>query len=358
MGGFCMPTVRVIARLPDYPGKLVRELRARGFDVETRVASGLDAQAADLEIRLEHCPPENLSAMVSGAADHEAVCMLLESAPGAGGVRVLRVFLVAKDEQIQSQAYTPLPKSVVEMCTALLNKPADAVASSQTQLRFSPVVSTLLRNYATAARAFCVDRAIPRLRTQAARMGGMLRRGNAKSSGGPEPVPAEATNSYSDLVPSMFSLSDVSAGSHNPVAVATEPLPVPRRPSPSQFRIPAINWRLGSALIAAALLVSGTLYFAARHKGGSLSAAPSNVVEKIPSVPGQSVSVPNEIADESPTVKLKPTTTRSSGPAASWRNRSGAWEVRQFGDDVTVRRLKESTPIRSDANPKVRVVEN
>lgn len=354
-----MPTVRVIARLPDYPGKLVRELRARGFEVETRVASGLDSQAADLEIRLEHCPPEDLAGMVSGAADHEAVCMLLESDPGTDGVRTLRLFLVANDEQIQAHAYTPLPKSVVELCTALLNKPDHATAaSSPAQISLSPVTWTLLRNHATAARAFCVDRAIPRPRTQVSRMGGVLRLRKEKLAG-TESGLTEVGGSCSELVPSMFSLSDVYVDNKDADAAA-EPVLVPTPRSPSPFRLAAINWRLASALIAAALIVSGTLYVTARHKGSSLTEAVRTeaVVEKVPSIPAETASVENEIPDASPIVKLKPATTRASEDPAAWRTRSGRWEVRQFGDDVTVRRLRESPPLQSSENPKVRVVEN
>ena len=352
MGAFCMPTVRVIARLPDYPGKLVRELRARGFDVETRVASGLDTQAADLEIRLEHCPPEHLSAMVAGAPDHEAVCMLLESAPGADGVRVLRLVLIANDEQIQAHAYTPLPKSVVEMCTALLNKPAGQTpaAISPAQLKPSPVMRTLLRNYAAAARTFCV--------TRATRVGEVLKLGKQVAKppmGAGEGIADNA--SHSELVPTMFNLSGspVEDSSTDPVVVT--PVFVPENFPSSRA---GLNWRLGSALIAAALIVCGTFYFTVRHKEGSLSVAGSNeaVVGKAPIIPAQTASAQSEINDDSQIVKLKPATTRASEDSASWRTRSGGWEVRQFGDDVTVRRLKESTPIQSSDNPKVRVVEN
>jgi hypothetical protein len=190
-------------------------------------------------------------------------------------------------------------------------------------------------------------------------MGGVFRLREEKAAGMASD-PAEAGNPYSELVPSMYSLSDLSVENNRADAVATEPLLVPTPRSPTLFRLAAANWRLGSALIAAALLVSGTIFFASRHKGGSLSAAASNeaIIEKSPSIPAQTTSAQNEMVDESPAVKLKPTATSSAESPASRRTRSGRWEVRQFGDDVTVRRLKESTPIRSSANPKVRVVEN
>ena len=348
-----MPTVRVIARLPDYPGKLVRELRARGFGVETRVASGLDAQAADLEIRLEHCPPEDLPAMVSGASDHEAVCMLLESAPGADGVRVLRLFLIANDEQIQAHAYTPLPKSVVEMCTALLNKSVGqtAAANSSAQLEASSVVRTLLRNYAAAARSFCV--------TGATRVGGVLKLGKQISKP-PIAVDKSKADDASELVPTMFNFSGppVEENLADPVVMA--PISVPENPLSSRARFAVLNWRSGLALTAAALIFAGAIHFTVRHREGSLSAAGGNeaVVEKAPNIPAETASAQNEISDDPQIVKLKPATTRTSKDSASWRTRSGGWEVRQFGDDVTVRRLKESTPIQSPENPKVRVVEN
>jgi len=116
-----MSIVRVIARLPHYPGKLVRDLRARGFDVQTRIAGGLDGSAADMEISVEHCAPEELAKLISTAAGEESICMLLEPFPNADGMRVLRVFLSTKDDGVHTQVHTPLPKAVVEICTALLN---------------------------------------------------------------------------------------------------------------------------------------------------------------------------------------------------------------------------------------------
>src|SRR5689334_13552248 len=110
-----MALVRIITRLNEYPTELVRDLRARGFEVETCLPQDKGQEAADLEITLDQCSPEGLSDSVSHALASKDVVILADANAGSGKVRSIGMVLMSSEESVQTARKTIVPVQLNEI---------------------------------------------------------------------------------------------------------------------------------------------------------------------------------------------------------------------------------------------------
>jgi len=119
-----MPLVRIITRLSEYPTELVRDLRTRGFDVETCLPPSEEQEAADLEITLDQCSPENLSDAISHALKNRDAVIVSNGHSNGGRVRSIGMVVLSSDEDFQTSRKTAVPVQFNEIYTALLRERA------------------------------------------------------------------------------------------------------------------------------------------------------------------------------------------------------------------------------------------
>ena len=116
-----MPLVRIFTRLPEYPTELVRNLRSRGFDVETCVPR--DTQhTADLEITLDLCSLESLPEVILGAAEQKDIYILANPEAQSCKIRSVGMLMFGSKENVESVQKTVVPPQIVEIYTALLRE--------------------------------------------------------------------------------------------------------------------------------------------------------------------------------------------------------------------------------------------
>jgi len=118
---FYMPLIRIITRLTEYPTELVKDLRARGFDVETCLA-GEQQEAIDLEITLDQCSPKEISETVCDALANKDVVILADADSEAKGrkIRSIAMVLLSSEASAQSAHKTIVPEQLGEIYTSLL----------------------------------------------------------------------------------------------------------------------------------------------------------------------------------------------------------------------------------------------
>ena len=104
-----MPLVRIIARLAEYPTELVRDLRARGFDVETCISRDEQQTAAGLEITIDQCSPENISQSVADAMTTKDVVILANAQAQGRSIRSIGMVLLSSENSMQTDRKTVVP---------------------------------------------------------------------------------------------------------------------------------------------------------------------------------------------------------------------------------------------------------
>ncbi|HEY1263659.1 MAG TPA: hypothetical protein VGF06_09055 [Terriglobales bacterium] len=281
-----MPVVRIITRLSAYPAKLVRELRARGFEVETRVSSPEAPSVAELEVTLQQCAPEELATLLADPEKRKDVYIVAGCGAHTGPVRsVGMVVLTAPDAE--SQDSTVIPAPVAEMYGALLQQRNAGVTHSRryrnlrgTRLDWSKVNAAVAMARRKAAGLAADLQKSSRLRRANAHAGwarlgqiamAMLaeaahetallgRRTRAalarfffapRETRGPRP---QAAQDY-DLVPTMFNLSSEEARGEELQVRTSQPVPEPAVPRLRPVRIVAAVASLGLAVGAVVLLL-------------------------------------------------------------------------------------------------------
>ena len=115
-----MPLVRIITRLREYPTELVRDLRTRGFEVETCVSQDEKLKAADLEITLDQCSAENMSDSISHVLANKDVVILADANADGGKIRSIGMVLMSAEASVQNDRKTTVPVQFNEIYTALL----------------------------------------------------------------------------------------------------------------------------------------------------------------------------------------------------------------------------------------------
>jgi len=125
-----MPLVRIITRLSEYPTELVRDLRTRGFDVETCLPPSEEQEAADLEITLDQCSAENMSDAISHALENRDVVIVSNGHGSGGRVRSIGMVVLSSEEDFQTSRKTIVPVQFNEIYTALLRERVQNRATS------------------------------------------------------------------------------------------------------------------------------------------------------------------------------------------------------------------------------------
>jgi hypothetical protein len=115
-----MPLVRIITRLREYPTELVRDLRTRGFEVETCLSRDEKQEAADLEITLDQCSPEGMSESISHALANKDVVILADANASHGRIRSIGMVLMSAEADVQTARKTAVPVQLNEIYAALL----------------------------------------------------------------------------------------------------------------------------------------------------------------------------------------------------------------------------------------------
>jgi len=246
--GTCpMPLVRIITRLSEYPTELVRDLRTRGFDVETCLPPSQEQQAADLEITLDQCSPENLSDALAHALKTRDVVMVSNGHGNGGRVRSIGMVMVSSDEDFQTSRKTAVPLQFNEIYTALLRERAQnrltAISANWESMRQKTQQLNGTWKYFRT-----VGRNLGDLGSRTMSEAGIWMKAKRSSWTDRRRLRVQAE---SDLVPSMFSLS----GEVNEIA---EPPLIPRveSASPTNDKKTFSIWKPVTAGAAAILAVT------------------------------------------------------------------------------------------------------
>jgi len=119
-----MSLVRIITRLSEYPTELVRDLRTRGFEVETCLPPSEEQEAADLQITLDQCSPEGMSESISRALEDLDVVIVANGHGKGGKVRSIGMMVLSSEDDFQTFRKTSVPIQFNEIYTALLHERA------------------------------------------------------------------------------------------------------------------------------------------------------------------------------------------------------------------------------------------
>lgn len=123
-----MTQVRIISGLSKYPTELVRDLRARGYEVETSVSRQAEQEAAELEITVDQCSPDGLAGLISSSATQKDVYIVASSEISAGKIRSIGMVVLSPAAATQTSHTTAIPAQVAEIYAALLRGRNGAMA--------------------------------------------------------------------------------------------------------------------------------------------------------------------------------------------------------------------------------------
>jgi hypothetical protein len=211
-----MTLVRIVPRLNEYPTGLVRDLRARGFTVETQYAPHPQA-SADLEIKLEQYPYEGICKELAEIVAGNDVVILAGAGSTEGKIRSIGMVLLTPESELFSAHKTAIPAQLNDLYLALLRgraKPERLPALHLARETFRPCLVFLQKYGSAMGRA--VRQAYIRVSSETAlwiQSQQQWRENRPKSQKAAKPEP--------DLVPSMFSLSSTDTEAND----ATVPAP-------------------------------------------------------------------------------------------------------------------------------------
>jgi hypothetical protein len=117
-----MPLVRIFTRLPEYPTELVRNLRSRGFEVETCVSSDTEHGSVNLEITLDQCSLDDLPSVISGTLPQKDLYILANPDAKEGKIRSIGMLMLVPNEGTERVQKTVVPTQIIEIYTALLRE--------------------------------------------------------------------------------------------------------------------------------------------------------------------------------------------------------------------------------------------
>jgi hypothetical protein len=222
-----MALVRIITRLKEYPTELVRDLRTRGYEVETCLYQDEKQETADLEITLDQCSTENMSESISHALANKDVVIVAGAKAGKARIRSIGMVLMNSEASLQTDRKTSVPVQFNEIYTALLH---GRLQARESFYRFNPanvearwqktVLVTSQRFNAAWKYGRTVGKNLGELGTRTASEVGIWAKSkkldwNAKGD-------TNSSKFEPDLVPSMFNLSGFADESNEP-AVHDQP---------------------------------------------------------------------------------------------------------------------------------------
>jgi hypothetical protein len=294
-----MTLVRIVPRLNEYPTELVRDLRARGFTVETQYAPHREA-SADLEIRMEQYPYEGVCKELAEIVAGNDLVILAGAGTDERKIRSIGMVLLSPESELLTASKTAVPSQLNELYFALLRsrlKPERRPALQVARERARQWSSFL--KVQSAAKRTAMRRMYIRVSAEAALGIRALKLWWSRINS------HRVVKTEPDLVPSMFSLSSPEERD------AAEPAPVQEfagsqpRPKPAMWY--SRNWRPISVGALAALMACFLWLFDFSHPTASadqtshLKPADSQVTQPAPvSHAGNASKVPpSKVAEKS-----------------------------------------------------------
>ena len=262
-----MTLVRIIPRLHEYPTELVRDLRARGFTVETQYAPRAQ-KSADLEIKLEQYSYDGFGKDLTKILAGSDVVVLAGTGAKGQKIRSIGMVLLSPESELHTANKTAVPEPLNELYLALLRGRANPERARVLQFARNAIrrsSSYLGKQCGTLAGSMKQVR-MPAF-TIATPSADLLKRWrNARTSrrntGRPEP----------DLVPSMFGLSASEPDQANiPPNPELAPAPTQSEPRPTMWY--SRNWRPIS-VAAAAVLACFLWLFSFSHTAATANQSP------------------------------------------------------------------------------------
>jgi hypothetical protein len=262
-----MPLVRIITRLHEYPTELVRDLRTRGFNVETCLPPTEEQEAADLEITLDQCSPENMSEAISHALENRDVVIVSNGRATSGRVRSIGMVVLSSDEDFQTSRKTAVPAQFNEIYTALLRGRAQS-RSATISANWESMRQRTQQLNGTWKYFRTVGKNLGDLGSRTFSEAGIWMKAKRSSLADRRRLRAELEP---DLVPSMFSLS-AEVGE-----VAEEPTPASQAENvtPIRSKKPFKMWKPDTAGVAAILAVTLWVHGSSRLKADQVAKEPS-----------------------------------------------------------------------------------
>src|SRR5581483_9981515 len=111
-----MALARIITELTKYSDDLARDLREKGFEVQTFAPGVPSSEVADLELTLKECSSNEVAQLAAERLGHGGMCVFLDSAAMASQVRSIDLFVLK-------------PKVAGQESTAVAMMPPEIVAS-------------------------------------------------------------------------------------------------------------------------------------------------------------------------------------------------------------------------------------
>ncbi len=149
-----MPLARITAPIADFYERLAQDLRARGFDVQNAHPGQFFSEAADLEISVRQCAPEDAARLATDASVSKDMCVLVTPNGRDGHVRSIEMIVVQPRTQVQPQATGITPAQVIEITSALAR---NAQGGNPVRIQHSSVRPTAWQRADKSARSSWVD---------------------------------------------------------------------------------------------------------------------------------------------------------------------------------------------------------
>lgn len=115
-----MLLARIISPVPEYSRSLAQDLRSRGYNVETVSPGEARTGAADLEITVEQCRPEDAGKLVAQVANSKDMCVFMAPQAASGKVRSVEVVVLKPSNQRAPEGVTAA--QVIEFSSILLQE--------------------------------------------------------------------------------------------------------------------------------------------------------------------------------------------------------------------------------------------
>jgi len=312
-----MALARIITRFAQQSQPLAEDLRARGFEVQTRSPEEIPSEPADLEIMLEECAPEEALRCATNAIDQDVHVFI---APGAMAETLPAFHVVSRIPEPITLA-KPEPESIGKRVPSFAQadpEPADAANDAETQ----PELVEELRGM-----AFALEPIVPREPAPATIAISDLEtrveavEDNATMTSQPEPLmPPEPEPVLATTEPALVAASthelespaeaDLAEPPAEPIRIVRLPQPaVPDRTRIRRYRVlckrifssDKVFWR--TATVASVATVAAALLLVAS-------------VQHLPPVPASPVQSSGDSQQQSPFAKTK------RSPAVSLRRKA------------------------------------
>jgi hypothetical protein len=297
-----MPLARITAPIPEYSDRLAQDLRARGFDVENASPGQYFPTAADLEISVRQCAPEDAGKIA--AASTKDMCVLMSPGARDTGIRSIEMVLLQPKTAAAAVRHIVTPAQAIEISAGLLSAETPsspevapplqqktrlwAEVKTASQSTWDEIAKTTA-NWMKAASAAMRNR-WEKVNVKAffAEVGEETRKLGTSISAGLSSAVRRTTTNVPDeneqLVPSMFDFSEELS--------SEEEKPVIEMPKPRA----AVDRRVWRALGAAGLAaIAVLLVVSLRHKSSQSPAAATAPVENKGPLPATASLKPSAV---------------------------------------------------------------